>query len=94
MNVLLFTAQLSAGTACGGSCDSGSLVRKADRMASRKQSCGARGGEGRGGETRLPPHIQQHVAKGFFFPAVLEYSLPKRCFLMRWRRKMSSSAAL
>lgn len=46
MNVLLFTAQLSAGAAGGGSCDSGSLVRKAHRMASRSQLCGARAGEG------------------------------------------------
>lgn len=67
MNVLLFTAQLSAGRACGGSCDSGSLVREADRMASRKQSCGVRGGEGRG-NTPSSTHPAARC-QGVFFPS-------------------------
>lgn len=65
MNVLLFTAQLSAGTACGGSCDSGSLVRKADRMASRKQSCGSRGGEGK----HAFLHTSSSTSPRVFFPS-------------------------
>lgn len=70
MNVLLFTAQLSAGTACGGSCDSGSLVRKADRMASRKQSCGARGGEAGEGRGNTPSSTHPAARRqGFFFPS-------------------------